>query len=343
MKATVALHRLTLVALALVSWGLAGCAKHPSDEVTDPLLLPTLAAQEHDISSLTVVLPGNSAQVRLVRRESVWRVVERDDWLADPDLVDTLLTSLIELRGAERKTTDPALYPRLGLAPITAPQGSGIQLQINSKDKPQRLLIGIDHPGGGHTYVRVDGQAQTWLADRALVVPREPSDWLEHSLLEIPLLRIVSVKVATADAPGFSLVRGADEFRLRTEGADLAADTARAESLAGLLAPLALDDLERDDGSQAERVLQFLTVDGMRVTVQAWRRQGRIWFRLSASIDAERADHWYQQSGRQVNVSGLQARAQALSARTRGYAFLLPSYPSSVLMLGREQLLAKSQ
>ncbi len=336
-----ALRRFTCIAVILVSLGLAGCAKPHSDDVAEPLLLPTLAAHEKDIDGLTVVLPGNAVQVRLVRRESVWRVIERDDWLADSNQVDSLLASLVELRGAERKTTDPALYPRLGLAAISEQQGEGIQLQINGKGGPQRLLIGRDHPGGGHTYVRVDGQAQTWLADRKLVVPREPGDWLEHSLVEIPLLRILSVEVAAADALHFALVRSADGFQLRTEGADLAADPLRAESLAGLLAPLALDDLARDDGSQAERVLQFLTVDGLRVTVQAWRRQGRIWFRLSASIDAEQAVKWAHQSGQEADLSDVQARAQALSARTHGYAFLLPSYPSSVLMLGREQLVAK--
>jgi hypothetical protein len=328
--------------LAIVLGGLGGCGNQAAPgAANDPVLLPGLAAQETKITGLTITVPGNTVAVRLRRRDGQWRVVEREEWLADPVRVDALLGSLSSLRGAEPKTDDPALYARLGLAPVAIADGRGIELRIDGPDVSRRLLIGIDHPGSGHTYVRVDGKARTWLADRALALPREPGDWLEHSLVELPLLRIAAVEVASNDAPRFVVERHVHGFAMATGGATLPAAPERAEALLGLLAPLVLRDLARDDGSPPERTLHYRAVDGLVVTLQAWRRDGRIWLRLSGSVDAERAAKWAGQAGPGATLADVQARAAAISLRGRGYCFELPAVAASVLMLGREQLLAK--
>lgn len=329
-----------MLAMLLVLAG--SCGEAPAPAATDaPLLLPGLAANETTLTALTITTPGNDVAVRLHRRDGHWRVTERDDWLADPVRIDALLESLSALRGAEAKTEDPALYARLGLAPIAGADGRGVELRLEGPGVSRRLLVGIDHPGSGHTYVRIDGQARTWLSDRALAVPREPGDWLEHRLIELPLLRVAAVEVVANDAPQFVVERRTDGYAMATEGSTLPADTDRAEALLGLLAPLSMQDIARDDGAPPERTLQYRAVDGLVVTLQAWRRDGRVWLRLSGSVDAPRAAAWSRQASHEATLADVQARAAALSRRGQGYRFELPAYAASVLMLGREQLLAK--
>lgn len=328
--------------LAVLLGVLVGCGRSPGHDATPaPVLLPGLAAHEKNISALTITLPGKTVAVRLHRRDGQWRVTEREDGLADPVRIDALLDALSALRGAEAKTDDPALYRRLGLESIATADGHGIELRIDDDGASRRLLVGNDHPASGHTYVRVEGQARTWLADRALDVPREPGDWLEHSLLELPSLRIAAVEVASNDAPRFVVERRADGFAITTGSATLTAEPERADALLGLLAPLLLQDLARDDGAPPERTVHYRAVDGLVVTLQAWRRDGRVWLRLSGSVDAVRAAAWARQAGRDPALADVQARADAITTRGQGYCFELPAYAASVLMLGREQLLAK--
>jgi Domain of unknown function (DUF4340) len=329
-----------VVALIGAVLALGGCeAEPPSRASTDsPLLLPGFAAEQPSLSEIRVVGAGNVPRVVLVKRDGAWRVPAREDWLADPGRVESLLDALAQLRGAEAKTNDPALYPRLGVGPIIDPASRGVELQWQGARR-HRVLVGIEQPVSRRTYVRVEGQARSWLADRQVSLPRDAEDWLAHDLVALPPLRIATVAITPADSPAFELARTADGYRVTTGSVARPARTDTAEALVGLLAPLSLQDLARDDGSTPERQVTFRNMDGLVVEVQAWRRAGKVWCRLGARIDAPRAAAWAAQAADTGAAEAPASRAAAINARTRGYVFLLAPYPSSILLLGREQLM----
>jgi hypothetical protein len=123
-------------------------------------------------------------------------------------------------------------------------------------------------------------------------------------------------------------------------------DSQQGDALAGVLDQLRLEDLGADDGKQAaERELQFTTVDGLQLTIQAWHAGEQLWVRLAASTDEARAGEWARQLAAPGSKSDSEPkpvpeRVAELNQRFHARRFLMPTNVETVLMLSREEILA---
>jgi hypothetical protein len=330
---------LSLSLLLLIALG-AGCRRaEPVPEKA--LLFPWLAEQQEDIDRLQLKGAGNVALVTLARKGGKWRVAERADWPADEGRLSQYLFVLSQTHLIETKTANPQLYSRLGVEPISAPGAAGTELSLWRGDKSSRLLIGHEHAKFNSNYVRVDGQAQSWLTDLPVTFDRDPLSWLDRRLVDLPLARIAQVQVSGGAEKAFSLSHREDRFRLDDAPSAAMRDSYQGDAVAGALEQLRFDDLAADDGAAAiERELRFVCVDGRQVRIQAWNQGDRLWARLVASLDEEKLLSWTRQAGDPKAAEGLRRQVADWNRRFHAHRFLLPASVAAKLMLSHDQILA---
>ncbi len=318
----------------------AGCNR-PEHVPTKPLLVPGLAERQDGLQTIKLRGDGGRALVTLVRKGGHWRVAERADWPADEGRISQYLFVLSQTHRAEAKTANPALYTRLGVEPVASPGATGTELELSGGGISSSLLIGHEHAKFNSNYVRMDGQAQSWLTDLPVTFDRDPASWLDRRLIDLPLARVSAVQVSGGGGKPFSLSHRDDRFRLDDAPPAAMRDSHQGDAMAGVLGQLKFEDLAPDDGEPAvEREIRFTSVDGRRVTIQAWRLDGRLWVRLAASLDEGAVLAWTQQAGNEKAAQDLRKQVDEWKQRFEGHRFLLPEDVAASLMLSHEQILA---
>jgi hypothetical protein len=320
---------------------LAGSCRQAETTAAPALMFPTLAEGQDRLDSLQLRGAGNSVLVTLSRKDGVWRVAERGGWPADAGLISQHLFVLSQTHLAEAKTADPGLYARLGVEPIAGVAATGTELTLAGGGHSSKLLIGKEHPKFDSNYVRVDGHAQSWLTDLPVGFDRDPAAWLDHWLIDLPLARVAQVQSSDGADPAFSLSHRDDRFRVDDAPSAAMHDSHQGDALAGALDHLRFDDLAVDDASaKVERSLKFTAVDGIVFELQVWHVGDRLWARVEASLDPDRAKAWARQSGRVVDLDGLGRRVADWNGKFHGRRFLMPVETATVLLLSHDDILA---
>lgn len=368
-----------LAGLAVASAVLAGAAwwlldrEAGSDASSQGLLLPGFAARVDAVDRIDVVGAGGKVLVAIEKHDGRWRMPARGQWPANQREVGRALFRLGQARRVEAKTANPALHARLGVEAVAAADAKGAELRLAGGGEPLRLVIGNNHPALGGSYVRLGDDPQAWLLDEDVAPARDPADWLDRRLLDIPMARIDTVRVLPAGGRAFGLSRVEDRFSL--DGLPPAAmhDVDIGNSTAGFTDQLPLQDLAADDGSAASRTVVFEGLDGVRITVEAWTAETGTWARLRAELDEARARAWLAKPAGAAaaaaaettgagtdaaieptaaetiptppaeRLAALQAQVAEAQAKFEGRKFLLPAYKAQVLMRSREEFLAGDQ
>jgi len=279
---------LAAVVVMIAAWLLSQRAPEQGDLMRGPVL-PGLSERVNAVEQVTIqAVAGDTAT--LLRQASGWVVRERHDWPADTGKLRDYLLRLGVARRVETKTRRVESYPRLGVQDIDAADASGARIDILGGGEPLALIIGQNNAQGHGSYVRVPGQAQSWLADLDIGPERKPQEWLQRDLIDVDPRRIVRIQVQPVGAAAFTLSRPAvDEVRWQLAPLPAQRDTAqaRAEALAGFLQGLRLDDVapagEAVPGD-AEQV-QFDTADGLQVIVRLWEHDDKRWASMTATFD----------------------------------------------------------
>jgi Domain of unknown function (DUF4340) len=242
----------------------------------------------------------------------------------------------------EAKTSDPKLYSRLGVEPISASDAKGMELTLSGKGVRSRLLIGNDHPRLDGYYVRVDGEVGAWLTDLPVYFDPDPRVWLDRRLVDVPLARIARVRIAGVDEKPFSLSHRDDRFRLDDAPAAAMRDSYQGDVIASALDQLHFEDLAADAGSpEALRTLDYSTVEGLLLQVQAFREGEQLWVRIKAAMDPATAQAWAKMSPANAAANAtLETRVTAFNRSFSDRRFLLADPVASNLMLTHEQILA---
>ena len=322
---------------------LPGCADKPQAPVVKALALPGLAARIDRIDEVRVRGAGGHVLVTLRKRDGVWFVLERGDWPALPGLVDTALFALSRAHLSEAKTDQPRLYRKLGVEDVSAADAQGMELRLSGGGAPMTLIIGHEHAKLDGNYVRVEGQARSWLTDVALSFEREPVGWIDRNLVDLPLARVAEVQVKPTPGKAFELTRRGDRFWPKDAPDPIGNVSHEGDALAGALDHLEFDEVADDHGETAiDRRLRFIAVDGRIVEVQAWHGEGTIWARFTASLDPVRVAAWQAQAPAASAKAAMEKELADWQRRFAGHAFQLPAYQASMLYTARDQILLGS-
>lgn len=356
---------LATVLLAAGAWWLL---ERPvaGDGAAGSVLLPGLDTRLESIDRLQVRGAGDQLLVEIVKTEGRWRMPARLDWPANQREVSRALFRLAQARRLEAKTASPERHARIGVEAITAAEAKGSELRLSGGGEPLRLTIGKNHPSLGGSYVRVGDEAQAWLLDVDVAPARNPVDWLDRRLLDLPLARVAEVRITPAKGRAFRLTRAADD-RFSLDGQPTAAlgNPDDGNATAAALEQLALDDVAADGGAAATQTLVYESEDGLVVTVAAWRQDDGTWARLSARLDEDRAGRWLSQpapdgpdaaaapesandasadaddaASREERLDTLRRRVARWQERFDGRQFLLPPQRAANLMKTRDDYLA---
>ena len=150
---------------------------------------------------------GDGSRVTLRKAGDGWVVVERQ-YAADPSRVRELILNLTSLKIIERKTSDPANYPKLGVEDPDSPTATSTLLEVVGGAKTWALIVGKNAEGRA-IYVRKPAEAASALAQPGLTVDPDPKRWLDRQITDLPGASIQEISVRPAAGPAYLLSRAA--------------------------------------------------------------------------------------------------------------------------------------
>jgi hypothetical protein len=148
---------------------------------------------------------GDGSRTTLRKTENGWSVVERG-FPADGTRVRELALGLANLRVIERKTSDPANYPRLGVEPTDTPTATGTLVEIRAGDKTWSVIVGKNADNRA-VYVRKPDEAESLLASPFLSVDPDQKRWIDRLVVDVPGDHVHEISVQRGKEPAYLLRR----------------------------------------------------------------------------------------------------------------------------------------
>lgn len=277
-----------LIGLLLALW--ASYAQRPRDGLdsqVQQLLLPGLREDINQLQQVKIIGAANQVLVTLRRSDSGWQIEERDDWPANRAQLRILLLGLADARLLQPRTTQMQHYAALGVEDVDDVAASGIALELLGPNEPITLIVGHLDARQQGTFVRRSGELQSWLVSGAISASRRPADWLDEHGIEIDPREVASMQLLGADGDVF-IHREAPAHGFVIDSLPngrVAAAEHVLQSFASALDSLRLQDIQsrRDPPANGLVNAHFTTFDGLVVTVQGWRENGRAFVNIDAS------------------------------------------------------------
>lgn len=320
-------------------------------------VVPALRDHVNDVDKIVITGADSKPVVTLTRGANGWSIAEKNGFPADTGKLRELLLKLADAQILEQKTSNKDKYASLGVEDVSAKDAKGVEVELGGLQKPVKLIIGNSNQHGG-TFVRRDGEAESWLASGSLVVDKKTENWLRKDLADIAATRISSVDITRPDGKTVRLAKAAEgdaNFKLadipkgREAGSDYAIN-GPASTLGGLKFE---DAVPAKDAPPAEKPLKarFATFDGLIFDVTAWEKDGKDYAQFAASedetaaaahIDAEQAKAKEAAAAkpadaketpaadpakdRDAKLAALRKDVDDLNARFKDWTFVLPPY-----------------
>ena len=160
-----------------------------------------------EIRRIDLASPKARSSLRL--QGGAWGLSERESYPVDMERLGDLLKELSAARVIEQKTAKPEFFGRLGLEDIDTPESAAVLVEIWRDDTAPawRVLVGNAAEGRKGRYVRLAGEAQTWLVDRSPQAFADPADWIDRRLIGLDFARVAGVTRSLADGSGFEASR----------------------------------------------------------------------------------------------------------------------------------------
>lgn len=252
-------------------------------------LFPGLNQQINDVEQIRLQVGGTGPTVTLDRDSNGWTVSEKHGYAADAGAIRKLLLKLSEARVIEPKTTNPKLYARLGVEDVSTDSGSGVLLEVDGPAASPRLIIGkVETLAGRGTYVRRQGESESYLINEELRPGRSPERWLEQSLLDVPPELLSTVTIRHVDGEEVRLVGIDGQLALLRipEGRELSSPSATSPIGRGL-ENLTLEDVMPEtvfDGGEPAAEISYQLTDGRQISVRAWKTDANRFIALNMAM-----------------------------------------------------------
>jgi len=316
---------------AVIAIALWVTTRNPSTSAPDENQ-PVLPGLERTVNTITEVkiAKGDGTHATLEKQASDWIVAERG-YPADSSRVRKLLLNLADLRIVEAKTSDPSSYAEIGVEDVTSPKAGGTRIDLIEPGKTVSLIVGKPS-GADSSFVRLSGVKESLLATPQLSPEADPRRWLDPTVIELPQSRVKEVVEQPAGGPGYTVTRASaqqTDFSVPDlpKGRELSSPSA-ADSVAGALASLTLDDVRKAGGAGTDPAhATFKTFDGLTVEVTGRKDGENRYIALTAASTAKQtADE-----------------AKQINARLSGWEFEIPGYQYDAIFQPLDGLLKKPE
>jgi hypothetical protein len=320
-------------------------------------VFPELADALGDVDEIRISR-GDGSRTTLRRSAPGWTVVERN-YPADPARVRDLALALVNLEIVERKTSDPANYPKLGVEAADSPTAASTLVEIVAGGKSWPLIVGRGAEGRA-VYVRKPAEAASALAEPTLTVDPDPKRWIDRLLTDIPGAEIHDISVKPATGPAYLLTRAspgdADLTLSPIPRGRAPLDTLSSDSQAQALVSFNFDDVRATPApapGPTDRAT-FRTFDGQVVEFAGRREGDKAYVTVAARRDEALASKFAPAEpapDAQAAAPAPDAKTDAakpaartverLGARTAGVEYEIPVYKYETLFKPQEALLEK--
>jgi hypothetical protein len=171
-------------------------------------------------------------------------------------------------------------------------------VEIAGTAEPLKLIIGnYNGAGGGGTFVRMNGQEQSWLTKGNLTVAKNIADWEKRDLADVAASRLKSVTLTNPDGKILKVYKeqvGDSNFRIADvpKGRESSSEFA-ANALGSTLADLKADDVfPAKDAAPGDKVYkaEYAAFDGLVVDAAGWEKDGKDYAQFTARLDASVSD-----------------------------------------------------
>ena len=330
------------------------------------IVFPALLEQVNSV--VRVGVTGNEGKFTLARDGDTWVVEEKERYAADPDLVHKLLLGAAGMKRVEPKTSNPELYPKLWLEDPSGKDAKSVQFALENASGAElaNWVLGDRRPSKSDSsrtelYVRVADNPMAWLVEGSVPGGQKIIDWLDRAVARIDRERLRAVEVVQADstiiAVNKSLPADAD-FVLQGIPADREVDSQyRINDIGRFLEDLRLEDVapsaSLDFAGSLDKRVTVTTFDGLRIHLEMVMRDGEAWVQLRAEFDeglVEKSEDAAETSGDDAGATPkdepgslrpgeeIQAEAERLNARWKGWAYELPSFKRDYIAKRMDEL-----
>ncbi|MGI3131496.1 DUF4340 domain-containing protein [Halopseudomonas pachastrellae] len=282
------MRKIILIALALVAVALVAVALQVrnSDRVADlesrPLLDQAQQAALADAQQLT--LARGELQVVLQREGNDWTVANRDQYPLQRARLAALLLALREARVLEAKTSNPDYHARLGLATDAA-----LQVSVGTGESTFGVLFG--NPVGSDQLVRMAGDDQVWLINRALNMSVNAQDWLDLQVSQIPLEQVSQARWQYADGETLQLDKASEgDYNFKLAEGDAGGHERELNSMVLALADLRAQNVALRSTLALEEPtlqMQLASWSGVELTASLYELEGAYWLTIDQLKQSE--------------------------------------------------------
>ena len=335
-KAVLGLAIVTLIATSAAVWVTLQQPAAGPVRIGDQPAFPALRERPDAVAKVTITMPAGG--FTLTRKGDRWVAADRHDYPVAADKLRELIVQLAEMRLIEAKTSRPDRYARLEVEDVGDGASSrllrledaeGTVLAEAIVGKQRQRLTGAESSG---TYLRRPGEAQSWLASGGVELDEQVQNWLEEEIVALDGERVRRLEVSPPSGERYAVVRDAPAAELRldglAEGEKLKQD-ANLNQLLGALARVQLEDvrpLGEVDWPDEQHTVRVATFDGLELTLQLATLDDQHWLRVDAAGAAPD-----QPQGEQAPVAGQAEapageQAEAIKARTDGWAYQVSDY-----------------
>ncbi len=360
------LMMLVLVAVLGAGAWLVTHRKAPTTDITATPLYPELINQVNEAERVTI--ESNDGTVTVARHGEGWLVESLDQYPAQAANVKQLLVQLGSLKVLETKTGKAENYPQLEVED-RAPNAKSRLVKVSAaKDTPLvELLVGKERAARAMNapahYVRRAGEANAFLAEGDLTIGTKGLDWVDSSVVNIPVERVRQVSIKPADGKEIVVSKEKPEDQLFTlanlpAGFEVRA-RATVSSMGGILLDARFDKVisrQKLGAATPTAVATIQTFDGLTATVERYMFEdaGYVTLRFTHTPDsavtpaasatpADQPKSEAPASSTLKKPDEVAKEATEFNALVDGWAYLLPDYKTRLLEKNFDELIKKAE
>jgi hypothetical protein len=331
--------------------------KHqPQDETSGSVLLPNLLDNLNAVTQVTVMNAAGSFKIE--NSDLGWHIPRQDSYRADARKIHKLLVGLSNLKRIEPKTSKPDLYSEIGVQDPTQKDSRSVAIQLTNKSGASlaNIVIGDRRPAkadpsGEEFYVRLSGEAQSWLVEG--VLPQtgpEIGDWLDKKIALINDSRLRQTTLIHSDGEVITALRDkiSDRnfaYRELPSGSELE-DEWKLNDLGKFLANLDNQSVfAKATAPAAEPMLlaEIQTFDGLIIKMIATQAEDElVYAELNAQYDDQMASTGNDFKDENLkSADQVRAEVEQLNRRWRGWVYELPKFKADYLKKRQADFLKK--
>jgi hypothetical protein len=328
-----------------------------TSQAQSDLIYPKLKAEADSVKAIRIYKAGNERALELIRDGANWTVTERHGYPIAAVKARRLVQALASAKTVEEKTADPTKYAALSVDDVTEADAKGVRIELEGPQTPVNLIVGKDGPGGKSSYIRRNGETQSWLVNEQLSASPEVRDWLDKDIINVSADRIQSASIAIEGQKPYTVAkrsRADADFKVDAlpKGKELSGPSA-ANNAASALMSLSLDDVRpKGDVATGKPAAQatYKTFDGLVVQLQGFKTDDKRYITLTPTYDAALAEQFRVQTTTDEKAksdtspsagANIEEEANKAATKVANWAYEIPEYKFDAIFRPMDEMLKK--